>query len=192
MVSGLGHAVDYTFAEYLALEETSNTRHEFFGGQIYAMAGGTPEHSALIASLTVLLGTQLRGGRCRVHASDLRVRVLETGLTTYPDVSVISGPWARDPEDPKSVVNPLLVAEVLSRSTEAYDRGEKLEHYKRIPALRACLLVAHDRREIEVWTRASADAAWERGLFGSGQEVRLEGLGVRVEVDRRYDEAAEP
>lgn len=83
------HPVRYTFAEYLAHEEASNTKHEFLDGQIYAMAGGTPEHSALIASVNGQLWSQLRGTSCSVHMSDLRVRVLETGLATYPVIPIV-------------------------------------------------------------------------------------------------------
>lgn len=147
------HPVRYTFREYIAHDDASSTKHEYLEGQIYAMAGGTPEHSALIATVTARLADGFRKGPCRVHSSDLRVRVKETGLTTYPDVTVVRGPWERDADDRNTITNPTLVVEVLSPSTERYDRGEKLGHYQRIPSLRACVLVAHDRREIEV-TRA--------------------------------------
>lgn len=186
-----GHSVSYTFRDYVAHDDVSSTKHEYLDGQIYAMAGGTPEHSALIASVTTHLSNQVRGGRCRVHMSDLRIRVAETGLATYPDVAVVCGPWERDPEDARTVVNPTVIVEVLSPSTEAYDRGEKLEHYRRIPTLRACLLVAHDRREIEVWAR-DAGAPWTRVLVVSGGVVAIEAIGAALRVDAIYEDAAEP
>jgi Uma2 family endonuclease len=185
-----GHAVHYTFRDYLAHDEMSNTKHEYLDGQIYAMAGGTPEHSALIASVTTHLSNQVRGGSCRVHMSDLRVRVLETGLTTYPDIAVVCGAWARDPEDTRTIVNPTVLVEVLSPSTEAYDRGEKLEHYKRIPSLRACLLVATERREIEIWAREPT-GPWTRALVVAGQ-LDLAALGAQLDVDAIYADAKEP
>jgi len=187
-----GHYVYYTFRDYLTHEEASNTKHEYLDGQIYAMAGGTPEHSALIASVTTHLSNQARGGPCRVHMSDLRVRVLETGLATYPDVAVICGGWQRDAEDERTILNPTVIVEVLSPSTEAYDRGEKLEHYKRIPSLRACLLVAPDRREVEMWTREAEAKPWSRALILSGQVVEVASLGAKLELDAVYDDAAEP
>src|SRR5262245_39242529 len=95
-VSTPAHRVLYTHAEYLALEGSSNVKHEFLGGQIYAMAGGTPEHAALAAAVIGLLFPQLRAGRCRAHDSDLRVRVPATGLSTYPNVTVICGPRELD------------------------------------------------------------------------------------------------
>lgn len=185
------HTVRYALEEYLALEAASNTKHEFLDGQIYAMAGGTPEHSALTASFAATLHAQLRGGSCRVHSSDLRVRVSETGLVTYPDVTVVCGPWVRDPSDTNTVVNPTLVVEVLSRTTQAYDRGEKREHYMRIPTLQAIVLAAHDRPELEVWTRRDGDR-WDRALYGAGEAVVLAAIGARVEVDAVYREASEP
>src|SRR5882724_10074423 len=92
------HKINYAYAEYVALEASSNVKHEFLGGQIYGMAGGTPEHAALAAAVIGLLFGQLRGGRCRVYDADLRVRTL-SGLTTYPDVTVICGPSERDETD---------------------------------------------------------------------------------------------
>lgn len=186
-----GHPVHYTFREYLAHEAASNTKHEYLDGQIYAMAGGTPEHSALIASVTTHLSNSVRGGTCRVHMADLRIRVAETGLATYPDVTVVCGPWERDPDDVHTIVNPTVIVEVLSPSTEAYDRGEKLEHYKRIPTLRACLLVAHDRREIEIWSRTDS-GPWTRALTTPGATVVVDALNARLDVDTVYEDAKEP
>lgn len=112
----------YTFGEYIALESFSTVRHEFLLGEIYAMAGSTPQHAALAMSVGAALLAKLRGGPCRVHSSDLRVRVLETGLVTYPDVTVVCGPYRADPEDRNTIVNPHVVVEVTSDSTEECDR----------------------------------------------------------------------
>jgi Uma2 family endonuclease len=126
------HGLNYTYAEYLGFEASSNVKHEFLDGQIYAMAGGTPEHAALAAAAITLLGPQLRGGECRPYNSDLRVRT-PTGLTTYPDVTVIRGPSEIDASDSLAITNPALIVEVLSRSTEEYDSGDKFEHYRTVP-----------------------------------------------------------
>lgn len=120
----------YTYREYLVFEEAANVRHEFLDGEIYAMAGGTREHAAICANIMSALSVELRGRGCQVHSSDLRVRVLETGLATYPDVTVIGDRVELDPEDRNTITNPTLLVEVLSPSTAAYDRFEKLEHYK--------------------------------------------------------------
>jgi Uma2 family endonuclease len=128
----------YSYSEYLILEESSSVRHEFADGEIYAIAGGTPTHAALAAIIIRLVGAQLPVG-CRAYSSDLRVRVPETGLSTYPDVTVVGGQTTRAADDPVAVTNPVLVVEVTSPSTEDYDRGEKLTHYQRLPkASRKC------------------------------------------------------
>lgn len=175
----------YSFADYLGLEEASNTKHEFLSGEIYAMAGGTPEHSALAVAVTVALANQLRGGPCQVFSSDLRVRVLATGLATYPDVTVVCGPLERDPASDETVTNPRLVVEVSSKSTEAYDRGQKLDHYQRIPSLRSVVLISYRKPVIEVWDRP-ADGSWRSRTFGAGQVAELEAPPVRLAVDEIY------
>jgi Uma2 family endonuclease len=175
----------YSFADYLALEEASNTKHEFLSGEIYGMAGGTPEHAALSVAVSSVLRAQLGGGSCRVYSSDLRVRVLATGLATYPDVTVVCGELERDPESPTTVVNPRVVVEVLSDGTEAYDRGQKLDHYRRIPSLAAVLLVSHRTPTIEVWARGS-DGIWHPRTFVAGQVAEVEALPARPPVDEVY------
>jgi Uma2 family endonuclease len=174
----------YTFAQYLVLEDSSNVKHEYFAGEIYGMAGGTPDHAAIAMSLGAALVESLRGRPCRVFSSDLRVRVLATGLATYPDVTVVCGPLEHDPESRTTVTNPLVVAEVLSDATEDYDRGDKLEHYRRIPSLRECVLVSHLRKEIEVWRRGVGDWVVERA--GPGGSVHLESLDCDLAVDEIY------
>ena len=181
----------YAFADYLALEEASNTKHEFLKGEIYAMAGGTPEHAALSVAVAAALLSQLRGGPCRVYSSDLRIRSLTTGLTTYPDVTVVSGGLQRDPESPTTVVNPSLVVEVTSDGTEAYDRGEKLDHYRAIPSLGTVVLVSHREALVEVWQRRPS-GPWDPRAFRSGQTAELEALPVRLVVDEIYGAAREP
>jgi Uma2 family endonuclease len=177
----------YTYDEYLALDEASNVKLEFYAGDIYAMAGGTPEHAALCLQVGSSLNVQLEGGPFRVYGSDLRVRVRATGLATYPDVSVVCGPLERDPEGRDSVLNPTLVAEVLSPSTAAYDRGEKREHYQQIPSLREVVLVAHDERRIEVHRRGPN--GWSCHQAGPGESVVLDSISCRLDVNAIYDRA---
>jgi Uma2 family endonuclease len=171
----------YTFDEYLELEEIARVRHEFYAGEIYAMAGGTPEHAAVAALVTAVLGRQLSGTACRVYSSDLRVRVVATGLATYPDVTVICGPSERDPDSATHVTNPKLVVEVLSTSTADYDRGEKLLHYQQIASLEAVLLIDYLGLEIELWTRAAA--GWTRARFGAGDNVQLHAVACVLAAD---------
>lgn len=175
----------YSFAEYLAVEEVERVRHEYLDGEIYAMAGGMPEHAALAAALTTALGQQLRGGPCRVYSSDLRARILATGLATYPDVTVVCGPAETDPESSTHVVNPRAVFEVLSDGTDHYDRGEKLEHYKKAPSAMEVVLLSHRERRIDVWERGVD--GWSVAGLGSGETVRLGSLDCALDVDAIYD-----
>jgi Uma2 family endonuclease len=185
-VTANAHRVHYTFREYLAHEAASNVKHEYLDGQIYAMAGGTPSHAALASAVSGQLYAQLRGGPCKIHSSDLRVRVLATGLATYPDVTIVCGPRELDPEDENTVTNPTLVIEVLSPSTEEYDRGEKLEHYQRIPALRQVVLVSQDARRLDVWTRGEADK-WTHAEVPEGGVADLDSIGGRLDVREVYE-----
>ncbi len=179
----------YTLDDYLGVEEMSAVRHEFLDGQIFAMAGGTPEHAALSAAILVLLGSKLRGGLCRPYSADLRIRVLATGLATYPDAAVICGEPERDPSSPTHVTNPTVVVEVLSMSTEEYDRGEKREHYQQIPALQEYVLVAQARRRIEVFHRSAVDGGWVHRVHECGDTVVLPSSGLTFTTDELYDAA---
>lgn len=181
----------YTFEDYLSVEEMSAVRHEFLDGANFAMAGGTPEHAALSAAIAVLLGNRLQDRQCRPYSADLRIRIVDTGLATYADAAVICGVPIRDPASPSHVTNPSVVVEVLSSSTEEYDRVEKWEHYQRITSLRAYVLVAHDRREIDVYARMTSDS-WRRSTHGRGASMELPSVGARFSVDELYDAAGLP
>ena len=176
----------FSFEEYLALEEIAAVKHEFLGGHVWAMAGGTPAHAAIAANVIALLSTQLRDRPCRVFTSDLRIRVQATGLGTYPDVTVVCGHLETDAADPRgnTVTNPLVLVEVLSPSTEEYDRGEKLAHYQRISSLAAVVLIAHDERRLEVWHREGDH--WTLDVFRTGDRARLASLGCDLDVAEVY------
>ena len=176
----------YTYEEYVRFEEMTDAKHEYLDGRILAMAGGTPEHAILTASSIALLSEQLAGTDCSAASSDLRVRVLATGLATYPDVTVICGPLERDPQDRNAVVNPIVLVEVPSDGTEAYDRIEKASHYRRIPSLREYLLVSHRERRIERHAR-TASGEWTVETAGSGGAVRLDSIGAVLDVDAVYE-----
>ncbi len=175
----------YTFREYVELEERANVRHEFLDGEICAMAGGTPEHAALSMAVGGALLNSLRGSNCRVFSSDLSVRVQATGLATYPDVSVVCGDLARDPESAVTITNPKLVVEVTSDSTESYERGEKLAHYHKIPSLDAVLIVSHRERRLDLWSRG-ADGAFSSVTALGGASVSIPSIGTTLDVDLLY------
>jgi Uma2 family endonuclease len=175
----------FRFDEYVQLEAQSAIKHEFLDGEVYAMAGGSPEHAALASRFALALGLATRGGPCEVFSSDLRVRVPATGLTTYPDLTVVCGTWQRDPEDANTITNPVLVIEVLSDSTAAYDRGEKLAHYQRIESLREVLLVAHDSRRLELWRKDEA-GRWVLLVAQAGDRLTLRSVPATLEVDELF------
>lgn len=172
----------FTFAEYIRLERDSGTKHELLDGVAYAMAGGSADHAALAVAVSTALSVQLAGRPGRVFSSDLRVRSRATGLTTYADTTVVCGHVEPDPEDPHTVLNPIVLVEVLSPSTEEYDRGAKLGHYKTIPALREIALVAHDRAEIEIHRRTDDDT-WSVHVARAGAVADLVSIGARLVVD---------
>jgi Uma2 family endonuclease len=179
------HHARYTRAEYVAFERSSNAKHEYLDGTIYAMAGGTREHALVSANVIAALGLALRGRRCAVHSSDLRVRVVATGLETYPDASVVCGHAELDADDPHAVLNPTLLVEVTSPSTEAYDRGDKVEQYKQIPTLREIVLVSHRERLVEVLRRQD-DGSWSRHEARPGGTARLTAIDCELAVDELY------
>lgn len=179
-----------SYAEYMTLEAKAEERHEFLGGQLYAMASGTPEHAALAAAFGRVLGNSLVGRPCRVFSSDLRVRIRATGLTTYPDLSVVCGRLEIDGEDSNAVLNPMLLVEVLSESSEAYDRGAKAAHYRRIPSLREYVLVSQREPLIEVWRR-NEHGRFELFEARSGETIELASVGATLSVDAVYENPLE-
>lgn len=175
----------YSFDEYLVLERDSLIKHEYVAGEIYAMAGGTPDHARLAARIILLLGPQLRAGCC-VYTSDLRIRIVETDLSTYPDVSVICGPPEHLAGDMETVVNPIVVVEVTSRSTEHYDRGVKIARYQLLPSLQEILLVSHRERWL---TRYRRDGdSWTETDHRAGGTVDLRSISARLVVNDIYQD----
>lgn len=174
-----------TFAEYLAAEVGGDVKHEWLNGEVWAMSGGTPEHAALATAMSYRLSAALEGKPCRVFNSDLAIRVLATGLATYPDIAVVCGHLETDPANQNGVTNPILLVEVLSDSTEADDRGEKFAHYRRIGSLRELVLVSQREPRIEVFTRTD-DGAWRLREWRSGQSVELTSVACKILVDDVY------
>ena len=134
----------YTYADYVGVEKYSDVKHEYLDGEIYAMAGGTEDHSAISASVIASLLGAVGDRPCRVHTSYLRIYVEAVGLATFPDGSVICGPLEQHPPSPESTaLNPAVLVEVTSDSSEDYDTTTKLEAYRTIPSLREYVVVSH-------------------------------------------------
>ncbi len=177
-----------TEAEYLALDEGSDVRHEFYGGEVVAMAGADPRHGAVAASLVRQLGARLEGGPCLVWAADQRVRVDETGLYAYPDLVVVCGRPEFADTRPRTLLNPLVVIEVLSSSTESLDRGAKFAHFQRRSSLAEYVLVSPAERRVEHYRRLEGDR-WELTVVAGDGVLAFPALGPEVPLDQVYEQA---
>jgi Uma2 family endonuclease len=146
-------------ADYLAGERMSDIKHEYHAGEVFAFAGGSEEHNLIAANVLATLHTQLRRRPCKIYPSDMRVKIQRTGLYTYPDVVVVCGhPHFEDAEH-DTLLNPTVVIEILSPSTERYDRGKKFQNYRTIDSLAEYLLIAQDTLRIEQYIR-QPDQQW--------------------------------
>lgn len=146
-------AAYYTAAEYLALERRATYKSEYVNGHIIAMSGASRRHNLIAANISRELSSQLRGRPCESYISDMRVRVSETGLYTYPDVVAVCGDIRFADEQTDTLLNPTVIVEVLSASTEAYDRGDKFAHYRRLASLHDYVLVSQDAVRVEHYVR---------------------------------------
>jgi len=187
-VSSTARQLHYTYEQYRALEDESSIRHEYLDGEIYAMAGGSPDHAALAAAVIHLLRAQLPP-EGRVFTSDLRARIPATGLSTYPDVAVVCGRTLRASDDALAVTNPVLLVEVTSPSTEDYDRGEKLRHYMQLPSVREVLFVSH--REARLTVHRREDPGWIVVDAPQHEIVTLESVSAQLAVDDVYRDGLE-
>jgi Uma2 family endonuclease len=172
-----------SIAEYLALERRSSDKHEFVDGQIYAMAGAAYAHNRVVANVVRLLGNALSGGPCVVLPSDMKVRTPSTRVY-YPDASVVCGPPSFHDAGEDVLLNPSVIVEVLSDSTERIDRGEKLAAYVLLPSLTDYVLVASKRTRVEHFAR-SRD--WRALVLSAGGRLRFETLGIELSIDALYE-----
>jgi Uma2 family endonuclease len=176
-----------TPAEYLDIERAAAYRSEYFDGEMFAMAGGSPRHSLISANIIRELGNGLNRRPCAAYESNLRILVSATGLYTYPDASVICGPLEFEDERRDTILNPTLLVEVLSDSTEAYDRGKKFSHYRQIPSLREYLLVSQEEAKIERFLR-NEDGSWTlTEAAGLEATLPLPSLGIEISLGEVFD-----
>jgi Uma2 family endonuclease len=138
--------------EYLRFERASEIKHEFYNGDIFAMSGASEEHNVITANIVAALHGQLRQRLCKLYPSDMRVFIPATGLYTYPDVTAVCGTPQFEDKEFDTLLNPTVIIEVLSPSTEKYDRGKKFEHYRSIPSLREYVLIAQDEARIQCFS----------------------------------------
>lgn len=173
--------------EYLALERCAEGRNEWVDGEVFALAGASFAHSLITGNLVAALKPRLRGRGCSVHPSDLRVHVERGGMYCYPDVVVVCGEPQFVDGEKDTVVNPSLIVEVLSPSTEGWDRGAKFARYRRLESLREILFVSQDQKRIERYVR-QADGFWLLGEFGEATgDADLQILDVRLPLAEVYE-----
>lgn len=173
-----------TYVEYLALERESETKHEYVNGEVYAMAGGTPEHARLAMMFGRLVGNALHGRPCAVFSSDARVRIEQTHRSTYPDVSIVCGKLERASDDPDAITNPRVLVEVLSDTTEASDRGDKWAHYQRLDSLQEYVLISQHMPRVEVFRRSLH--GWSYETLSEGSRLALQSIDVTIDLDELY------
>ena len=177
----------YSVEEYLRREELSDTKHEYYRGDIFAMAGGSIDHNRIAGNAFIALRERVRGGPCEVFTSDLRLLVERHTLYTYPDAMVICGEPAFAPGRRDVVTNPTLIVEVLSPSTKMYDRGEKFNFYRTIPTFQEYLLVDQSRVYAEQWQRQANDGWLLSEYDRLEQEIVLASLQVTIQISQLYE-----
>jgi Uma2 family endonuclease len=175
-----------TEAEYLEIERAAEFKSEFFDGEMFAMAGGTPQHSLIATNLAAEFQFRLKNHSCTAYNADLRIKIEPTNLLTYPDLSVICGPLQFAAGTDDTVVNPTVLVEVLSNSTEAYDRGRKFEQYRQILSLREYLLVSQNEPRIEQFIRQS-DGRWLLNeTLGLEKKLELPSLKITISLSEIF------
>jgi Uma2 family endonuclease len=163
----------WTVEAYLAFERSAPQRHEYLGGKIYAMAGASAAHNLIMGNAYASLHAQLRKRPCTVYPSDMRLKVSRTGLYTYPDISVICGEPQFEDDQHDILLNPTVIIEVLSPSTEMYDRGKKFQHYRTLASLQEYLLIAQDSYRVEHYTRQANDQWLLSDVSGADASILL-------------------
>lgn len=177
----------WTLEEYFEFESTSETKHEYFQGEIYAISGGSPKHSLIAGNTYASLHGQLRKQPCRVYTSDLRLSISAVGLYTYPDIMVICGELEYAFTRRDTVTNPVLVVEVLSPSTESYDRGKKFQHYRTLESLQEYVVISQDAAHIERFTR-QPDGDWLlHAAEGIEDTLELRSVSCTIALADVYD-----
>jgi len=175
-----------SIAEYLALERASEGKHEYLDGEMFAMTGASRNHNLVSGNVFSSLHSQVKGRRCEAYHGDMRVRTGDD-LFTYPDVTAVCGAPQLDDSELDTLLNPTLLVEVLSPSTEAYDRGPKLSHYQTTHSLSTVLLISQDRIHVERWDR-QADGRWlVEEIEDVGRTLDLSCIGCTLALSDVYD-----
>jgi Uma2 family endonuclease len=175
-----------TAAEYLEIERKAEIRSEYIAGRMYAMSGATERHNLITGNTLSEIHPRFRGRACEAYVSDMRVKVSPTGIYTYPDVVAVCGEPRFEDAHVDTLLNPTVIVEVLSGSTEAYDRGEKFAHYRRIESLREYVLVAQDKIRIEHYRRDGEE--WVLSEISDPEGIlHLPSIDCQVSVAAMYE-----
>jgi Uma2 family endonuclease len=172
--------------EYLARERVAEQKSEYLAGQVYAMSGASRWHSAIATNLIAMLANGLRRKGCSVYGSDMRVKVNALGKYTYPDLSIACGEQKFDDQQQDTLLNPTVIVEILSKSTEHYDRGKKFDHYRALESLREYLLVSQDEPLIQKFVRAEDETWIFSEASGLGEGIRLSSVGCELSLADIY------
>lgn len=176
----------YTPAEYLAIERAAETKSEFYGGEMFAMSGASRAHNLIAGNFHTELNLSLRDRPCEAYINDMRVQVQASGLYTYPDVAVACDEPIFEDSQLDTLLNPVLLVEVLSDSTERYDRGRKFQMYRELPSLQEYVLVTQDRPYVEVFTRHESGFWTLTEAMGMDATIRLASINCNLPLARIY------
>lgn len=183
----------FTPAEYLAFERGAEIKHEYIDGQIYAMAGGSPQHNAICFNTAVAIGSQIKGTDCQGYTSDQKVRTDPQDLFSYPDLTIVCGAPLFHDEQRDVILNPRVIIEVLSPTTETFDRDEKLTRYQRLKSLSDCLLIAQDRPRVEHYVRQPGKRQWLFTIETElSAEIEIASINCRLRLADIYDRIVFP
>jgi Uma2 family endonuclease len=173
--------------DYLAIERSTEQKSEYLNGEMFAMGGASRQHNLIVTNTVRELSVQLKKRPCKVYANDMRVKVSSTGLYTYPDLVVACGEERFDDHQKDTLLNPTVIVEVLSDSTEGYDRGEKFEHYRKLESLSDYLLIAQKKHHVECYQRRP-DNRWLLTETNDLQDsVRLTSIDCELALAEIYD-----
>jgi Uma2 family endonuclease len=182
----------YTPEEYLATERESPTKNEYHSGEIFAMTGASREHIVIVSNLTILLGNQLESRDCDIYPNDMRVRTPETNTYTYPDLTVVCGQPEFEDDCFDTLLNPTLIVEVLSPSTETRDRTHKFAGYRKITSLQEYLLIAQNECRVTLFTTQKAGPWLFQEATGLGDTLHLTSIDCDLPLDKAYRRVSFP
>jgi Uma2 family endonuclease len=173
--------------EYLQMEKESLVKHEYYKGEVFAMAGAGARHNLIFSNLFIAIGKKLGGKPCRPYGSDMRVHIPENTLFTYPDISIFCGDIINSPEDEDTIINPIVIIEILSPSTKDYDRGDKFQLYRQIPSLKDYMLVDAAAIHVEVFS-LNERSHWELTEYNQlAQTISINSISLAIEMADVYE-----